>query len=366
MKILLVHNLIRSEDGVTFGAVEYHRMFKPHDVLDYHSEAIDNIDAIEDSKLKEFDLVLFCRAIRNPKETADRLNKLGIKFGLDLDDYWHLDRDHILFKDYQKNKTSELIVKSIKASRFVIVTNETLALKVKQYNQNVHVIENGIDSLDPVWQPSKVESRRIRFGFTQGTTHVHDIDLVAKYTGSALKDIDFLAMCQIALCGFNAEPNVGSMYVGYEKILTDHLKIPFESEYTSELKRLGKPDGTNKPYRRIWNLPVETFGTVYDELDISVAPLRKTIFNSCKSNLKMLEAGFKDCAVMVSDVSPYSPLATKENSFLLSEKNFFDWQEYIRKNPSIIKDKAAKLKEDVQGYSLQNLSIKRKQIYESL
>jgi hypothetical protein len=80
----------------------------------------------------------------------------------------------------------------------------------------------------------------------------------------------------------------------------------------------------------------------------------------------MLEAGFKGCAVMVSEVNPYTPLATKENSFLLSEKSFKGWQRYILSNPEIIKEKAHYLSRDIRPYSLQNLTTKRKQIYDQL
>ncbi len=366
MKILLVHDMQQVDSGFTMGAVEYHRMYKPHDVLDYHCEATTGIDSMDDELIQGFDLILFCRIIKNIDVVVPRLKSLGVKFGIDLDDYWHLDPDHILHKTYQINKIPELVVKSIRVSHFVICTTDILAEKIRQYNESVYVIENGIDSSDPVWTPKKIDSTRIRFGFTQGTTHKDDIAMLSLHTTASLIDLDFRYKGQIVLCGFDAQPDIGSMSIGYEKMLTNSLNVPIGLKYAESLKQLKQPDGTDKAYRRIWARPVKEYGTVYNEIDVSVCPLRKTIFNSCKSNLKLLEAGFMDCAVIVSAVDPYLPMANRNNAFLLSDKNFFEWQQYIIKNPSIVKDKAGALKESVLPYSLQNLSIKRKQIYESL
>lgn len=344
-------------------------MQKPMEVLsrnfqDFKYATVDSLN-VPDEFLTGFDLVVFSRVIQRTKETTDRLNKFGIPFCLDLDDYWFLPDDHILKPTYDKFKTPELIIESIKAACFVTCTTEILAGKISEHNDQVYVIENGIDSCDPIWNPKKFFSDRLRFGFTQGTTHIPDVAIVSKDVSRALYDNKFYHHAQIVLCGFYAEPQVESIYIGYERMLTDDLKpLKFHKDYIHELKILHTPDGSDKPYRRVWNKDIDEFGTVYNEFDIAVAPLKDNLFNNCKSNIKMLEAGFMDCGVMVSGVSPYVPLATKENSFLLSERNFFEWQRYILNNPNVLADRKAKLKEDVQKYDLKTLSEKRRQIYE--
>jgi hypothetical protein len=370
MKILLIHKLTKvSDDQVTFGAIPYYRMQKPLQVLnrlypeiDYTT--LDNIENVEDSFLKDFNLILFCREIKNPDATKKRLDKLGIPFGLDLDDYWHLDRDHVLYTDYIHHNVPALVVKSIHAANFVTCTTGILAEKIRPINPNVHIIPNGIDTEDPAWQPNKIKSERLRYGFTQGSTHFHDLLIVSDQVKKSLYDPKFYHKCQIALC-FKAEWNQPSIYIAYERILTDdHKTLKFFPHYSKDLKLLSKPNGDDKPYKQIWFRDVDIFGTVYDEMDCVVAPLRANEFNACKSNLKMLEAGFKDCAVMVSAVDPYLPLANSKNSFLLSERNFFEWQRYIHLNPSILEDKKEQLKEDVRQFDLKNLTVYRKQLYE--
>lgn len=374
MKILLVHNFQLNEHGDRkYNAVSYYRMLKPNIVLHrlYNDIEFTEIpmfnDNVEDSFLQEFNLVLFCRHIDNPEHTANRLNKLGIKFGLDEDDYWFLPDNHILYPHYIQHQIPKLIIDSIKVAHFITCTTPYLADKVKEINPNVYVIENGIDTHDEVWKPNKSEAKRIRFAFTQGVTHIHDIGLISDKVAKALYDVKFYSKGQIVLTGFNAEPNQESIYIGYERMLTDSLKTleKYEPLYCDQLKRLITPKEINKPYRRIEAMDVFDFPEVYNHIDISVIPLQDNEFNSCKSELKLIEAGFKDCAAMVSNVKPYTLVANKQNSFLLSDKNFFEWQRYILNNPSIVIDKAQQLKEDVKKYSLDLLSQKRYEIYKN-
>jgi hypothetical protein len=346
-------------------------MNKPHEVLarlnpDFEIVHSKPNDIYPDDFLKTIDLVLFCREIDNSNGIIEVLNKLGIRFGLDLDDYWDLPEDHLLYEHYKETNKPQLIVESIKAAHFVICTTEILATKIKEHNKEVYVIENGIDTEDPTWQNNHINSKRIRYGFTQGTTHIPDVMSIHKDVQTALYDADFNRNCQVILTGWNAIRSEESVYIGYERMLTDNLKtmLPVEREYCLRLVKYKFPSGISKPYRRVGALPVYEFAKVYDEMDISVAPLLEGEFNSCKSELKMIEAGFKGCAFMGSNVPAYSHLMTKENSFDLNWGNFYEWSKYILNNPNIVKDKAAQLSLDTKKYSLNLLTDKRKELYE--
>lgn len=370
MKILLLHTFNVVDQCAKFDAVSYYRMVKPNQVLnrlypeiEFH-HVLPNDEGITDEVIKDFDLVIFCRRI--PKDYPERLNKLGIKFGLDLDDYWILPTEHLLYEVYKENNEAQVIIDSIRAAHFVTCTTSLLAKEIQEYNKNVYVIENGIDTEVPEWQPNKSPSQRIRYGFTQGSTHLPDVHSIHLDVQKAIKDRKFYSKGQIVLTGWNAKLKEQSIYIGYERMLTDNLKplIKYEPEYCHQLMTLHTPKETDKPYRRIEALDVYQFPVVYDEFDISVIPLLENKFNSCKSELKLIEAGFKGCAAMVSNVNPYSILMTKENSFSLNEKNFFEWSRYILMNPNSVKDKASQLTEDTKRYEMKLLTDKRKQIYE--
>lgn len=365
MNILLIHQLKKHGESVTWGAVPYYRMQKPHEVLKRVYPEFDYITAdsihIEQNLIDQSDLILFTRLVE--QADIDAVNKLGKVWGVDVDDYWYLPEDHILYAGYKENGIPEKITNTIRNAHFVISSTEVLAEKIKPINPNVHVIENGIDAQE--WTPNKKPSNRIRFGFTQGVTHIPDIATISKDVQKCLYDYRFSNKGQIVLCGFNAEHREESIYIGYEKMLTNDLKVfQYAKEYVYQLKILMKPNGDNMAYKRIWAVPVDDFAQVHNELDVVVAPLKDSEFNSCKSNIKMLEAGFMDCAVMCHNVAPYSFDMTKENSFDLTEKNFFEWQGYIINNPNLLAEKKQALKEYVQRFELTKLTDKRKQIYE--
>jgi hypothetical protein len=151
---------------------------------------------------------------------------------------------------------------------------------------------------------------------------------------------------------------------GIEYYMTDgHRLLQPNREYIHALRTFEPFKDLNEPYRRIYSKDVNEFGTVYDEMDISVAYLKDNNFNSCKSELKMIEAGFKGVAVMCSTKAPYSILATDKNCFDLSKKTFREWARYLIKNPNLVADSASQLREDVERYDLNKLSSKRNEIY---
>ena len=370
-KILLIHSFNVKDNKPEFNAVSYYRMNKPHDVLarlNPDFEIVHSLpnDIYPNDFLQTIDLVLFCREIDNSNGIIEALNKLGIRFGLDLDDYWILSEDHLLYEHYKETNKPQLIIDSIKAAHFVICTTDILAGKIKEHNKEVYVIENGIDTDDQVWQNNHINSKRIRYGFTQGTTHIPDVMSIHKDVQTALYDADFNRNCQVILAGWNAIRSEESVYIGYERMLTDNLKtmLPVEREYCLRLVKYKFPSGISKPYRRVGALPVYEFAKVYDEMDILVSPLIDNEFNSCKSELKMIEAGHKGCAVMCHNVNPYSSLMSKHNSFDLTWGNFYEWSKYLLKNPELIKDTAAQLTLDTKRFSLNLLTDKRKELYE--
>jgi len=231
MNILLINSVFKTEDGkASIGGVEYHRMAKPHLVLkrlypEYDLLMADSIINVPEQQLDETDLVIFSRQI--PLAEAEQLNIRNIPYGLDLDDYWYLPEHHIAYKDYQQFNTAEETENSIRLAHFVICTTDILAEKIKPFNPNVYVIENGIDTLDETWQPNKTESKRLRFGFTQGNTHQIDIQSIAGSVAKSLNESWFYSHAQIVLCGFYAEDSSwrnGTMEQYYESILTDRHK----------------------------------------------------------------------------------------------------------------------------------------------
>lgn len=373
MNILLINNIYNEGSHLTTGGVEYHRMIKPHTVLrrlhpEFDYVMTNSLDNIHDTLLDQTDLVLFSRSISMLPfidRIAERIEQKNIPIGLDLDDYWHLPDYHVSYEVYKEHKFTEAVEKSIQKSSFVICTTPILADKIKPLNAEVHVIENGIDLEDEVWKPNKSESKRLRFGFTQGNTHFEDIQLITNKIDQSYKDVKFYHNAQIVLTGYTStstlNPNIG---MAYEMALTDKYKaLKHSPEYLAALKADLDLKAENYPYRRIYGKDVLEYAKIYDDIDVSVVPLISNEFNSCKSELKMLEAAAKDCAVIVSHVAPYTLLATDKNSFDLNKRNFFEWQRYLLNNQNAIEDSKEQLKLDTVRYDLRLLTNKRLNLY---
>ena len=60
-------------------------------------------------------------------------------------------------------------------------------------------------------------------------------------------------------------------------------------------------------YHRVWTQPVTSYAKNYSQdFDVSLAPIKDTMFNRMKSQLKVIEAGFYKKALIASDIGPYT------------------------------------------------------------
>ena len=394
MNILLVTNVTRAENEseVSYTGVEYYRMINPHFALnrnypeygfivtpkqdfDLDNEVLNSIKPKEEriqflkDLIKPFDIILFNRDV--PKEARELIKAEGKEYALDLDDYWILPGYHVLAEYYQKADIKTLTEDSIREAKFVICSTPILAEKAKPFNENVYVIENGLDFEEEAWKPNKTESSRLRFGFTQSGSHYEDMRVMFKSIRRALENPLFQRSGQLVVCGFEKpktpralewkETNVSQ---AIELEMTNGFQLIPNKVYASCLYKWAEYNDRNEVYRRMPSTGVLEFGNVYNEFDVSVTYLKDKTFNSCKSELKLLEAGAKGKAIMCNHIKPYTFVANDKNSFDLFKKTFNEWSIYLIKNPNLVSDSASQLREDVQKYDLKKLSVKRNEIYQ--
>jgi glycosyltransferase involved in cell wall biosynthesis len=108
----------------------------------------------------------------------------------------------------------------------------------------------------------------------------------------------------------------------------------------------------------------------YNELDLLLVPLQSNDFNSCKSELKFVEAGMMGVAVMASNFGPYTIGSTSffekggkvnENAncvLIDNNRAHKEWAKSIEKlvkNPEYID----KLKENMHNHILENYDIRK-------
>ena len=241
------------------------------------------------------------------------------------------------------------------AADLVSVTHERLRDMVKGYNPNCEILPKALPYHEDQFTDKKVEgihkdgeyvpTDRLRVLYAGGITHERDVQLLAnpmqRIAGDPyLKRNLFMIMARYDDSNKHVTPI-------WDRMISDYL-CGF------------KMDG----YVRM-PLPPEQYMAFYAEADIALAPLVPSIFNACKSNIKVLEAGCKNIPIIVSNVPPYDscPHAVK-----VSRQS--DWYANFK---MLVKDASYRIDAGMRNgqwcrehHDLTKWNITRKQIYERL
>jgi glycosyltransferase involved in cell wall biosynthesis len=372
---------------------------------DYFVDINDNINFEDNDYLKKYDVIFLHRVPQNNFKKSDliidNLKKLGLKVIIDTDDYWQVDRSHGMYNEFKRNNTPGIIISALKKADLVTTTSEILAKEIRQFQKNVAVIPNAIDPAEEQFIPKPTKSDMIRFGWLGGSTHQNDIEKLRDF---AAMQNTIPAKTQIVLCGFDTrgtinvfnkatqqmesrpmKPEETSWFI-YECLLTNnYLNLGNDENYLKYLMTFNDDSSYNsldKVYRRIWTKGISQYATGYNQFDVSIVPLNDNIFNSYKSNLKVIEAGFHKKALIIQDYGPYKTdlisaiepgggFNPKGNCLLVDvKKNHKQWFKYAKKlteNPELIKELGERLYETVkEKYNLDNVTEYRNEVYKNL
>ena len=371
MKVLLI-------TSPRLTGLNYHRQIVPFTNLDVDAQVYPVWDFTwTDDFLKDFPVVSFLRSISlegKTYEILERCKKLGIKVHFDIDDYWVLPVNHTLYPNFKAQDVSKQVVEALKGSDFVTTSTKHLANVIKQHNENVYVLPNAINPDEDQWQKVEGNNGLLRFGYIAGVHHGADVEILKPNFDKLWKDKTSYGKFQLAAAGFNLnEGKYMNPYYHYvEQLFTDNYKHIKDANYKEYLKLNNPKDNEltfDKPYRRLWGLDTFNYGKLYNFIDVSLVPLQQNLFTACKSELKLIEAGFMKKAVIVSNVRPYDELATKENSILIEpNRNGIDWYVQMRnliKEPERVKDLGEALYESVKDkYHIKNVNVERMQIFD--
>ena len=366
---------------------------------DFHVDIIYEPSYDDMNFWKEYQIVAFHRSIGSDFDRANaliqKLNEMGIITICDIDDYWMPGKEHPIHDIISVNKINEKIIANLKVSKYVTTTTTIFADEIKKLNRNVVIFPNAINPNEPQFKEPTPESDRLRIGWLGGSSHLHDLQLLDLGRLTQFKD-----KLQFVLCGFDTRGSVTeinqqtgehkkrdilpheTVWAQYEKIFTQNLTTvsedykKFLTNYTQE----SYPNEITEPYLRVWTKPVTSYAKNYSKFDVSLAPIKNTMFNRVKSQLKVIEAGFYKKAVIASDIGPYTIdlkhcLKNGEfvdgNALLVDEnRNHSNWSKYIEKllkNPNMVKDMGERLYETVKvKYDLNNVTKDRAEFYKSI
>ena len=385
-------------------------------LLKYHGDEFDavidmhpNWDDV-DGLAEKYDIIHFHKGIYKDMEAfwsnIKKLQSKGVKIVMDVDDaYWHIDKTHPSYYANIKNEIPQKVRETLKLVDWVTTTTPIFAKEIKKYNKNVFVSPNGIDPEIEQFQSKKEPSKngKIRFGFVMGSSHEPDMNIM-KDNFQKIINSDVMDKIEFHLCGYdlrgtttvyNADGSVTqrpikpdeTVWHRFELMVTDNYNPKVVSPEYKRFLEMNIPNAEypgveNEGYVRQWTRDVDHYCTHYNTVDVLLVPLRDSIFNSCKSQLKLLEAGFMDTAVICSDFGPYTidtiPLIERGgtinpegNAILIDEaKNHKDWAKNVirlAKNPELITILRENLAKTIKPrYNMEELSRQRAEFYRSI
>lgn len=350
---------------------------------------------------KKYQIVSYHRSIGTDFNQASKhiewLNSQGIVTVCDIDDYWMPGKEHPIHDVIRVNKINELIVNNLKISKYVTTTTEIFADEIRKINKNISIFPNAINPKEAQFMEPTPDSEKLRVGWLGGSSHLHDIMLLdASFSKLTTKKNEL----QFVLCGFDTRGTITeinpvtkehkkrailpheTVWAKYEDVFTQKYSIVSDEykKFLLNFKQDTYEDELNESYRRVWTLPVTSYAKNYSKFDISLAPIKNTLFNKLKSQLKVIEAGFYKKALIASDLGPYTidlkhclqnGNFVEGNALLVDEnRNHSDWAKYIEKllkNRNLVTDMGEKLYETVKDkYDLNNVTKNRAEFYKSL
>lgn len=388
--------------------VGYHRILAPYSCFNDPDIQVD-IRLIMDSTLPlqderflaQYKIIVFNKQIPFAKpeykqEFFANLKKHNIKIVYDLDDYWVLSNAHPNYKMWKQQNAQQMVEDQIREVDAVTTTTEFLASKIREFNENVTICPNSVNLKEQQWISEKKPTDKVRFLWGGGITHLVDLRLL-KPSFEKL-DKTFLDNSQMYLCGYDLRMNTPqgmkkdnpnrSTWTFFENIFTNNSKWIKNSDYNTWLRKAEdngrdnygiKPEFTSEYYQRRWTKPILLYGTMYNEADVVLTPLKNNnTFNLVKSQLKVVEAGSHHCPIVCSKYGPYTiddiegELDGKRKGFLVDENvdsstKWYDVMKYYVENPDKIKEHGDNLFEYVRdNYDIEITNKKRAELFKKL
>jgi len=357
MKILILVPSWSDSKQSTINGVDYHRLLVPHQVIsakyandvdlyqvgEIDSDIIDNVDSVE--FLKRFDLVVANRTLSKfgkSKPIIDKLKKANVPYVIDMDDDINLPTWHILYKDHSMQGISEDIRHSINGAVAITCTHLELAKNINK--KPFFIVPNGINPADQ-FKLAPTNNDRLTFGWSGSVTHFEDILLM--YDSLKYLYSDNRYNFKMVYGGYNSQDDTSNAMLS---VLSN------------------KGNANEQQFAVFATTDVHNYARFYNLIDVALIPLRDNKFNSMKSNLKLIEAGFKKKAVICSGVNPYLPMLNHGKNCLIS-KSKHDWYRNMIKliqNPNLVSDLAEQLYLDVQVQHIDVVADARFNAYQTI
>jgi len=262
------------------------------------------------------------------------------------DNEFNLPSTHPMKALWEKAGKDKMSIQSLKHSDLITTTTEKLAKTFKNFNNNVNIFRNQFDWELPQWNLDKEECRKemladwyptddkVIIGYAGLTSHFNDIKKVAP----AIKEIhDKYPNTHFIIAGLALKDT--NVEVVEENGVKKYREVAIEEEsetYAYRVKSLFSEIDPNR-IKFFKALPLEEYGKFYTLFDISLAYIDHNAFNSCKSEIKVVESLRYGCIPVFSYFGGYKemwdnneiPKEIKYNKLSISTTSPRIWAENI-------------------------------------
>ena len=266
--------------------------------------------------------------------TIKQLKATGLKLVIDIDDFWIVPTTHSHYKQLSATNYATEVPKAIQAADLVWCASKRLVDECLKLNPNSHYIPN---TYAVYWQPAHSQGKKFGYVAT-AADHLNDADLMRKAFTKLGKEG---SNAQIGWCGMQRSAQDEKM-----RQIIEAAGHCFIGQY----------------------LPSTNYWWHFQNMDVLLAPLTNTHWNSFKSNLKAVEAGAAGCALICSESPVYEDFEHGTNC--LKAATQMDWYRNIKKlneNPNLALDISQNLQDYVKEmYNPTHWAAQRVQTMEAL
>ena len=257
------------------------------------------------------DLVIAQRScMPRATEFLQDMMRRGVPVAVDIDDLLtNVDpSNENAYAFYMNGHVRENLEENLRNAVVVIASTVALAQRMQKYNQNVYVVPNCaprslLDQPVAEEHQNRRASGKVTIGWAGSPTHKQDFNEIAYPLRRSLawnKDTADLLL-------------IGADY-------SDLVRMPDQTRHMPWL------DGVTDYYQTL------------DNIDIGLAPLMPSEFNTCKSPVKALEYAARGIPVIASDYGPYADFVVDgETGFLCSSQ--VQWMDALN---HLIRDDSAR------------------------
>jgi len=255
------------------------------------------------------DIVVFQRQCgERTLEQAKRVRAMGKPIIYEIDDFFHglHSRNPVVHNFIQNPEELRWMEEMIYLADALVVSTPELGRQYGRFNTNTNIVPNYID-LGRIPNPIKMgDGKTVRIGWGGSATHDADMTLVVRALHTIAKEFQNV---QLVFLGVDYRP----YFPEIDPARMEWFPSTFEHE---------DPIG-------------DYYGVINEaRLDIGLAPLENTLFNRCKSDIKLVEYGAFGIVGVASDVEPYTLYAKEaegDHKAVFLCKSERDWEKYLRR-----------------------------------